>query len=195
MIEVDRGQHAHRRGADGGGVVAAAQPHLEHGHVHRLAREVVEGQRRRRLEHAGVQPRDERPERLHPVGERVLGDGRAVHADPLAEGDEVRRGVETDATALGPEDRGQHGGNGALAVGAADLRDGVRALGPAERVQQRLDSLEPGTHPGVLAAAEGEEPGQRLGVGHAGGVGWSAKKASRRRSVSLSSRRSTMRSS
>ena len=47
----------------------------------------------------------------------------------------------------------------------------------AERVQQRLDALEARAHPGVLAAAQGEEPGHRLGVGHAGGVGWSAKKA------------------
>ena len=74
----------------------------------------------------------------------------------------------------------------ALAVGAADLDERVAPLGVAERVEQRLDALEARAHARVLAAAQGEEPGHGLGVRHASGRGgWSAKKARRRRSVSL----------
>jgi hypothetical protein len=40
-----------------------------------------------------------------------------------------------------------------------------------QRLQQGLDPLEAGAHSGVLAAAQGEESRQRLGVGHAVGVG------------------------
>ena len=195
VVEVDRREDADGRRADGGRVVATAQTDLQHRHLDALAREVVERQRGRRLEHAGVEARDQGAQRLHAVGQRVLADRLGIHANALAERHQVGRRVEPDPAAGGAQHGGQHGGHRPLAVGAADLRDRVGPLGMAERVQQGLDPLEPGAHPGMLAAAEGEEPGQRLGVRHAGGVGWSAKKASRRRSVSLSSRRSTMRSS
>ena len=171
VIEVDGREHGHGRAPHRGGVVAAAEADLEDRDVHPLAGEVVERQRGGRLEHAGVQARHQRAERLHAVDHRVLGDRLAVHANALAERDEMGRGVETHAPAVGLEHRGQHGGHRALAVGAADLGDREALLGVAQRLEQRLDAVQAGAHPRVLAAAQGEEPRQRLGVGHAVGVG------------------------
>src|SRR2546426_312445 len=199
VVEVDARQRRHRRRPDGGGVEPSAESDLQHGDVDGLTREVIERERRARLEHGGVQTGHQGGDRVEAVGDGVLRDGLAVDTDPFAERHEVRRGVEAHAAAVRLEDGGEHGGHRALAVGAGDLDERVAAPRVAERLQQRLDALEAGAHPRVLAAAQGEEPGDRLGVGHArsggGSVGCSAKKARRRRSVSLRSRRSTTRSS
>src|SRR5712692_1986206 len=93
-------------------------------------------------------------------------DRRAAHTDALAEGDEVRRGVEADTVAGRLEDRREHGRDRALAVRAADLDEPVAPLGMAQRAEQRLDPFEPGAHAGVLAAAQGGEAGDRLDVRH-----------------------------
>src|SRR5262249_56255150 len=113
----------------------------------------------------------------------------------LAKGDERGRGVEADPVPRRLQHRGQQGRGRALAIGATDLRDREALFGMAERAQEPFDPLESWPHARMLAAAKGEQPGDRLGVGHPDGVGWSAKNARRRRSVSRSWPPSTMRSS
>jgi len=154
-------RRAHRRRVE-----APAETDLEHRHVDGFAGEVVEGQRRRRFEHRRVEPRHQRPEGLDAVDHAVFGDGLSVDADALAERDEVRRGVQADAVASGLEDRGEHRRHRALAVGAADLDQPVPLLGAAQRVEEPLDPVEPLAHARVLAAPEGEQPGDGLGVRH-----------------------------
>src|SRR5262249_53390730 len=109
---------------------------------------------------------DERAERLDAVDHAVLGNRLAVDADALAKRDQMRRGVETDLVAVGFQDRGEHRRHRALAVGTTDLDQPIALLGPAQRVQQALDPLEPWAHPRVLAAPERLEPGDGLGVRH-----------------------------
>src|SRR5207247_763459 len=53
-----------------------------------------------------------------------------------------------------------------LAVRAPDLDEPVAPLGMAQRREQRLDPLEPRAHPRVLAAAQGGQASDRLGIGH-----------------------------
>ena len=166
VVEVQARDHRHRGHADGRRVEPAAEPHLEHRDVHRLTREVVERERGRRLEHRRVEARDERAERLDAVHDTVLGDRLGVHADALAERDEVRRRVEANAVTGRLEDRGEQRRHRALAVRAADLDEPVAPLGMAQRGEQCLDALEPGTHACVLTAAQGGEPGDRVGVRH-----------------------------
>ena len=89
MIEVDARDDGDGRDADGRRVEQTAEPDFEDRDIHRLAREVVEGERGRRLEHRGVQTRHQRAERLHAVDHAVLRDGLAVDTDPLSERDEV----------------------------------------------------------------------------------------------------------
>src|SRR5262249_16237481 len=121
------------------------------------------------------------------IGDVVLADRLAVHADPLAERDEVRRGVEPDAAARGFQDGRQRRRDGPFPVGAGDLDQLVAVFRVAERSEQGFDALEAGAHARVLAAPEREEPRDGLAIGHE-----SAKNASSRRTVSRSSRRSTI---
>src|SRR2546422_9793936 len=74
----------------------------------------------------------------------------------------------SDAVAGGLEDRRQDRGHRALAVRAPDLGEPVAPLGVTQRREQPLDPFEPGAHPGVLAAAQGEQASDRLSVGHGG---------------------------
>ena len=154
MVEVDPRDHGDFRRPHRRRVEPAAQTHLEHRHVDGFAREVIEGQRRRRLERRRVEARDERTERVDAVDHAVLGNGLAVDADALAERDEMRRGVEPDPVAGGFQDRGEHRRYRALAVGAPDLDQPVSLLGAAQRVEEPLDSLEPLAHARMLAAPE-----------------------------------------
>src|SRR3989449_7798675 len=50
-------------------------------------------------------------------------------------------------------------------VRAPDLGEPVAPLGVTQRREQPLDPFEPGAHPGVLAAAQGEQASDRLSVG------------------------------
>ena len=166
MIEIDARDHRdlghpHRRRVE-----APAETDFEHRHVDGLAREMVQRQRRRRLEHRRVEARHQCAERLDAVDHAVLGNGLAIDADTFAEGDQVRRGVEADVVAVGFQDGGEHGRHRALAVRAADLDQAVSLLGTAQRVEQALDPLEPRAHARVLTAPERLEPGDGLGVRH-----------------------------
>src|SRR5262249_59293894 len=78
------------------------------------------------------------------------------------------------------------------AVGAADLGDAEGALGIANRVEQRLDALEPGAHARDLATAERQDACDRFPVGHDPADRFRlAKNPSMRRRVSRSWRRPT----
>ena len=146
----------------------------------RLAREVIEGQRGGRLEHRWRRARATRvPSASTPSTTRVLGDRLAVDADALAERDEVRRGVEADAAAGGASAWRRASPPPSPCRWCRRPGPACSALRMAERVQQRLDALEARAHPRVLAAPQGEEPGHRLGVRHAGSA-WAAGRRRRR---------------
>src|SRR2546425_631642 len=70
----------------------------------------------------------------------------------------------------GLEDRRRPRGPGALAVRPPDGGEPVAPLGVPQRREQPFDPFEPGAHPGVLAAAQGEQASDRLSVGHGGRV-------------------------
>ncbi|MFN7951939.1 MAG: hypothetical protein U0610_09440 [bacterium] len=126
MVELDVGEHGHRRQADVGGVPASAEPHLEHRHVHPAAHhleqrhhrhelEVREPHRRRPLDGA-ADPRDA-------VRQRRPADGGAVHPDALAHVDEMRRSIEADREAAALQRRRDQRRDRALPVGAAHPHD------------------------------------------------------------------------
>src|SRR5712691_8040383 len=194
VIEVDAAHDLDGRAAHRGRVEPPPQADLEHRHLDSFTGEVIKGECGQRLEHGRVEAGHQGAERFHAVGEIGFGD-RAVDANALADIDEVGRGVEPDSAPRGLEDGRQHGAHRALAIGAADLDQGHRPLGVARRLEQRLDALEAGAHPGHLAAPQPGDAGHGLAVGH--GAGWDgpAKKARMRRRVSRSSRRSITRSS
>ena len=157
--------------------------------------EMVQGKGGQRIEHGRVEPRDEGAESVHPVGQIGLGNAPAVHLDALAEVDEMGGTVETHVAARGLDNRCEHGGHRPFAVGARDLGQGHRALWIADGGQERLDAVEAGTHARDLAAPQPGDSGHGLPVGHGACWGRPEKKATMRRSVSRSSRRSTTMSS
>ena len=67
--------------------------------------------------------RDQIANRGQTVGNRVLGNHFAVHANAFAKRDEVRGGEETGAISLRATDRIDHGADRAFAVCAGDVND------------------------------------------------------------------------
>ena len=130
-----------------GGVEPAAEPDFEQQDIGRALREEFQRRRRGRLEKG-----DRRPAiGLFDFGER-FAENIVFHQpaaawrgepDALAEGDEMRRGIDVNADAGGLQD-GPHEGDGrALAVGAGDMDDRRQALlRIAERGEQALDALQ-----------------------------------------------------
>src|SRR2546425_169260 len=88
-----------------------------------------------RLEEAGVQPLDVGSELRRPFREGILTDRDPVYGDSLTGGNEVRRGVQSDAPPLRPQLVGYERTRGPLPVRAADVDCGKVALWVAEHVE------------------------------------------------------------
>ena len=136
VVVVDRTDHGDRGVHHVGGVGDAAQAHLDDRHVHRRLGEGLVGQRGHHLEERHRDAVDgplvdqvDQPLGVCDQGvELVVADPFAVDADALGEVDQMRAGVATGAQAKRPQQRVDHDGGAALAVGAGDLDHGVGAL-------------------------------------------------------------------
>ena len=96
-------------------------------------------------------------------------DRHAVEGDALGDPLQVRAGVAPGARADPGEQRVDHAGDRALAVGAGDVDDRVRALRVAEHLDERADAVErrrdAGLGPAVVELGlDGAQLGERLGV-------------------------------
>ena len=146
MLTIARGE----RLDDVRGVEAAAEAHLEDGHVHALPAEVGEGGGGEHLEERGVRlqdaPADEALGRVahvpHGAREVAVADLAAVHGDPLVDPHEVGRRVAAGAQARGAQHGVAVGGHRALAVGAGDEERRVGALGVAHLGDEGAHRLE-----------------------------------------------------
>jgi hypothetical protein len=176
VLEPDAGEHLHARGDHAGGVVAAAEPGLDHRDLDLAARQLVVGRRGERLElgHAvvglgGAVHERRRVRRALDRGREVLlRDGLLPHLDPLAERAQVRRGVAAGAQAVAGEDRGGEAGGRRLAVRADHVDRLELALREPQDRHQPAHPVEPEAHPEelepeqvLLGLAEGHAPRRR----------------------------------
>ena len=142
VVERDLGDHRDQRiGDDVGGVVAAAEAHLEQQVVRRVIGEELEGggggdlELRDRRAGIGVLDRDQHLDQLVLVDETAAA--RRADAHALVEAHEMGRGVDVHRLAGRLQHGAQEGGGGALAVGAGDVDDRRQAqVGTAELVHQ-----------------------------------------------------------
>src|SRR3989442_9978206 len=104
-------------------------------------------------------PVDGLPDALERFIEWACLDVRPADADPFLRPDKVGRSVETCREARGAEDRLQHGGDGALAVGAGDENRGERALRVTENGAEAAAVLQTELHAELLEVVQ---PGQPL---------------------------------
>ena len=150
VIEAEAGDGAGGGGDDVGGVEAAAEADFDDAEVDFVSGEVVERERRERFEGGDAAPIRERHERInlgnggserfYALGEGGLGDGLAVDLDALADGVQVRRGVEADLEAGGLAGGGGHGADAALALGPRHVRRRIAQVGVAEAAQQFINA-------------------------------------------------------
>jgi hypothetical protein len=57
-----------------------------------------------------------------------VGDVRVIDAHALIDAQQMRRGVQAGAQSRRAQDGGEHGGRGALAVGAGDVNGGIEGI-------------------------------------------------------------------
>jgi len=145
-------------------VQASAQPHFQDDHVQRRLREQPQDGQRGQLE---IGQRGIAAGRVHGgelSGQGGIAGGLAVHARPLVEIQQVRRGVEADPVSGAQQHGLEHGAGRALAVGAShhDL----------DRVQVQLQARGHLAHAVQAhvyrAAMDGFEIGQPLRQGAVG---------------------------
>jgi hypothetical protein len=131
VLHADFGDHGHLRHDDVGAVEASAHAGLEHGELDLLLQEPLQGDRGGQLEEGAQAPAGLGGLALvgafdfvQQAQEILVGDHGARDADAFVEADEMGAGVERGAHAGGAQDGFQHGGDGALAVGAGDVHAG-----------------------------------------------------------------------
>ena len=125
VIEVDGGEDR-RGGRDGvGGVEPSAEAGFDDDDLRVLAAQPVEGEGGVYSKNVGggVQSAVSSRRWVSPSATADFGDGATIEPDAFAEGNEVRRGVEAGAVALGAANGVEHGAGGAFAVGAGDVED------------------------------------------------------------------------
>ena len=154
-----------RRGDDVRGVQLAAESDLQRDDLAVMAHEVFHGDGRDQLElrrmilhRLGV-----RPDELGDLCQLLIGDHLAVHLHPLIEAEDEGRGVKPRAVARGAEYGGQHGGSGALAVGAGDVDEFQLVLRVSDALKQFAGAGQ--TRHGALPA-HGMNVAQRFRIGH-----------------------------
>jgi hypothetical protein len=157
VIGSDVGQDRHRRIHRVARVPAAAKASLHHSDVHLALGELQDRRAGQGLE---VREVGKGTEARHQFREALARNRRAVGADALLHRDQVRRGVQPDPNAVGPEDAVEHRGGRALAVGAEDQDRREGPLRTPQGVECALHAVEAGKDP--LLQARGEE---RLGAG------------------------------
>lgn len=139
MIESKCRDDSDFRPDDIGAVEAPAQPRLEDGDIHPLARENRKSHCREQLEdgaiRGGVAPvesigLDNGSQAGHGLGKGLGGYGDAVEADSLGIIAQMRGCEQAGAASSGAQGRVEHGGNGAFAfrAGNMDTREGVLGI-------------------------------------------------------------------
>ncbi len=179
----DAGQHGHLGRDHVGGVVAPAQPRLDHRHLHLARRQLVVGGGGQRLElgHGVVVLGLRALHDLGRLGRPLDGRGEALarhrllpHLDPLAERGQVRRGVAAGAQPVALQHRGGEAHGRRLAVGAHHVHRREPALGHAQRGGQPVHALQAEAHAEQLQA-------QQVLLGLAQGPGGHQSRSQRRR--------------
>src|SRR5882762_1290693 len=118
VVEIDAGDDGDERRKDVGGIEAAAQADFEDGEVYALAGKIFESHGGHAFEISGVGAQfagseeffDQRMEVSEGLGETLVADLRAIHADAFVDFFEVRRGIQSRSKASvakdGFEERG-----------------------------------------------------------------------------------------
>jgi len=133
VVEADGGDHRNQGEQHVGGVEPAAHADLKHGHLHPALGVIGHRQGGDDLKHRHLGARlKHRRHALHQPRYVLLTDELPIGLDALSKGVQVRRGVHPCAVPRRPKDGLDHGGNGALALGAGHVHRGVPALGMAE---------------------------------------------------------------
>jgi hypothetical protein len=165
--------HGRVRSEDVGGVVAPAEPGLDHRGVDPGRGEGLEGHRRERLELGdgllGRQPEPLRrgPDGLHRVREGTVGQGAAVDLDPLGPVLDVRREVGADPHPLAGQGGRRQPARRRLAVGAHHVQGRLGALGVTQGLQEQVDPLQAELHPQEVEPLDpGPGGGGALGAAH-----------------------------
>ena len=135
---------------DVGRVETPPHAHLEHGHVHSRAAEVVEGRGGQRLEVGGMRRDDAggheafggAADAAHRPVEGGVRDEPIVDGDPLVNAHEVGGGIAADAEARRPERGVDVGHDRPFAVGPGDEKRRVGAFGTSEGFGERPHRLE-----------------------------------------------------
>ena len=126
---------------------APPQPHLQHYDVAPGPGKIEQAQGGNQLElggHVG-HGRGGRLHLLHQIHQVLVGDGRAVHLDPLIEPEDIGRGEQPHLIACLTQAAVQHGGGAALAVGARHVHKAQVFLGIAQQAAEGADALQAGT--------------------------------------------------
>src|SRR4029078_10366205 len=112
-------------------------------HIAVSVAEPADPERGRDLEERALAPHGQSGDLVERALEPRLVRPRSVHADALAEVDEVRRGEGSRAHADGTQHALDQRAHGTLAVGAGDVDRAEAALGVLQRFEQRERTLEP----------------------------------------------------
>src|SRR6267143_1812727 len=129
---------------------AAAQADFEDGEVYALAGKIFESHGGHAFEISGVGAQfagseelfDQRMDVSEGLGETLVADLRAIHADAFVDFFEVRRGIQSRSKASVAKDGFEERGSGTFAVGAGDVGAGISAVGAAEALAEDGDVFE-----------------------------------------------------
>ncbi len=149
VIVAEGGYDSHQGIDHVGGIQPPAHAYLQNRELHPLLDEIEKAQGSDDLEsgdtldpaHQGLQPLSER-------SHRFFGNQPAIGLDPLAEGMQVRRGVEPRAVASGSQDRFAHRCHRTLALGSGNVNGLEMPVGVIEPGQQlfhasQIEALRP----------------------------------------------------
>jgi len=158
VVQADRRDRAHRGREHVRGVQPPAEPDLDHGPAHRVPREDIERERSGDLEERARTGARQRFDRVQAFVQLGLGEPAAVHADALAEVDQVRRRVEPGALPGGAQHALDQGAHTALAVRARHVHRVEAPLRVPEPGQQLARALESQLQVPAFEPPQGLEP-------------------------------------
>lgn len=143
MIVADRCYSDGNRIDDVGRVKPPAKSRLNHCHVDPFLCEISEGHGCCPLEEGAADLFDGGKHLARIEGESFAGDRCPIDSDPFVEMNQMRRGVEADMEAGSGEGRGDHGADGAFAVGSRHMNCREPPVGIAELRKEFGDRLKP----------------------------------------------------
>ena len=143
-----------------GGVVASAQPGLQHGHVHAFFPEEQQGQHGEKFKISQAAGRGRHGhDRVGVRSPGFAGQGPAVHADAFLGRDEMRRGVHAGFASVGRAERCQKGRRGTLTVGAQNLDHREGGPGQIQGGQDAAHTIQAHVH---VEKTEAVQMGQHI---------------------------------